>query len=137
MAETFEGKISTTLKEIRNTLRDDSIFNEAIAEGFDKMTYPAAQIIPVNSIYQNDLEYSDSFQIRFVFEKGPKHIDLIEATEKVETVTDQLLTDLESNTEAKEFKPTEFNYLVAENNGTRLNIIEVTWSTSKLIDFTA
>jgi len=136
MADSFQGQISGPLKTVRDTLRDDTEFNQAIGNDFGKMTYPAASLLPQNSQYQNDLEYADQFTILFVLEKGTNHIDLLDATEKVEKATDQILEDLENNsTIVKEFKPINFQFFVAENNGARLNIIEVQWQVTKLQDF--
>jgi len=135
MADSFNGLISDKLKVVRNTHRDDTKFNTAIGEDFDKMTYPAVQIIPTNTPYQNDLEYSSGFELRYVFEKHPSSIDWIEAIEDVEDATDTLLADLETDTDSKEFKPQEFQPLVADNQGTRLSIIQVTWQLTELQDF--
>jgi len=135
MAESFEGKISGILQELINTLENDTKFNAAIAEDFSKMTYPAAQLIPGTSTYQNDLEYGDTFQINFVFEKGPVDIDFIGATEDVEKATDTILSNLGADTPAKEFKPTDFNFLFGENSGNRLSIVQVTWTVTRLHDF--
>jgi hypothetical protein len=136
MADSFQGLITDKLKVIRDTHRDDTKFNSAIAEDFDKMTYPAAAIIPQNTTYQNDLEYTSGFVVRYVFERSPNHIDWIEAIESVEEATDTVLSDLESDSDSKEFKPTEFQPLVAENSGSRLSIVEVTWQLTGLQDFT-
>lgn len=137
MAETFEGKISGTFDELLDTLQQDTSFNSAVGNDFDKMTYPAAALIPSTSTYQNDLEYQDTFIILFVFEKGVKNIDLIDATEEVEAACDTIITELESDTEAKEFKPVNFDYLVAENADTRLNVISVDWEVTRTHDFTS
>lgn len=136
MADTFEGLITDKLKVIRNTHRDDTKFNSSIGEDFGKMTYPAAAIIPQTTTYQNDLEYSSGFVIRYVFERSPDDIDWIEALEDAESATDTVLNALETDSKAKEFKPTEFQPLVAENSGSRLSIVEVTWQTTDLQDFT-
>lgn len=135
MADSFEGLISDKLKVVRNTHRDDTKFNTAIGEGFDKMTYPAVQIIPENTVYQNDLEYLTSFNVRYVFEKDPMHLDFVSALEDVESSTDTVLSDLETESDSKEFKPQNFEYFVAENSGTRLTIIEVSWELTNLQDF--
>lgn len=136
MADSFEGLISDKLKVIRNTHRDDTKFNSAIGEDFGKMTYPAASIIPQNTTYQNDLEYTSGFVVRYVFEKGPKSIDWISAIEDAETATDTVLANLETETTSKEFKPTDVEPLVADNQGSRLSIVQVTWQLTDLQDFT-
>jgi len=136
MAESFQGLISDKLKAVRNTHRDDTKFNTAIGEDFGKMTYPAVQILPQNTTYQNDLEYNSGFNVRYVFERDPMHIDWTEAFKDVEDAADTVLADLETDTTSKEFKPVDFNPLVAENQGTRLSIIEVTWQLTNLQDFT-
>jgi len=136
MADSFEGLITGKLKTVRNTHRDDTRFNTAVGEDFDKMTYPAASIVPQNTSYQNDLEYNSGFVVRYVFSRDPKSIDWIETLEEVEEATDQVLSDLDSDSKSKEFKPVEFQPLVAENNGTRLSIVEVSWDTTELQDFT-
>lgn len=136
MAESFQGLITGKLKTVRNIHRDETRFNEAIGDDFDKMTYPAAAIVPQNTVYQNDLEYSTGFVIRYVFERSPNHIDWIQAFEEVEETTDTLLNSLETDTRSKEFKPQEFQPLVAENSGSRLSIVEVTWEATNLQDFT-
>jgi len=136
MADSFQGQISGPLKTVRDTLRDDTEFNQAIGNDFGKMTYPAASLLPQSSQYQNELEYADQFTILFVLEKGTNHIDLLDATEKVEEATDQILEDLENDSQiVKEFKPINFQYFVAENNSARLNVIEVQWQVTKLQDF--
>ena len=136
MADSFQGQITGPLKTVQNTLRDDTEFYQAIGNDFGKMTYPAASLLPQNSQYQNDLEYADQFTILFVLEKDTNHINLLDATEKVEKATDQILEDLETeSTIVKEFKPINFQFFVAENNGARLNIIEVQWQVTKLQDF--
>lgn len=135
MAESFNGLISDKLKVVRTTHRDDTKFNTAIGEDFDKMTYPAVQIIPGNTAYQNDLEYSSGFELRYVFEKHPSSIDWVSALEDVEDATDTVLSDLETESSSKEFKPTEFQPLVAENSGSRLSIVQVTWQLTDLQDF--
>ena len=135
MAESFEGKISGVMQELIQTLENDTKFNAGIAEDFGKMTYPAAQLIPGTGTYQNDLEYADTFQINFVFEKGPTDIDFISATEDVEEATDTILSNLDSDTPAKEFKPTDFNFLFGENSGSRLSIVQVTWEVTRTHDF--
>jgi len=135
MAESFEGKISGILQEFQDTLQNDTKFNAAIAEDFGKMTYPAAQIIPGTSTYQNELEYGDTYQINFVFKKGPTDLDFISATEDVETAVDTLISNLETDTAAKEFKPTDFNFLFGENSGSRLSIVQVTFTVTRTIDF--
>lgn len=136
MAESFEGLITDKLKVIRNTHRDDTKFNSSIGEDFDKMTFPAAAIIPQNTTYQNDLEYASGFVVRYVFERAPKDIDWIGALEDAETATDTLLANLETDTKSKEFKPQEIEPLVADNSGSRLSIVQVTWETTDLQDFT-
>lgn len=135
MAESFQGLVSDKLKAIRNTHRDDTNFNTAIGEDFDKMSYPAVQIIPNNTTYQNDLEYTSGFSLRYVWQKDPSSIDWVEKLEEVEEATDTVVSDLETDTTSKEFKPTEFVPLVAENQGSRLCIIEVTWQLTNLQDF--
>jgi len=135
MAESFEGKISGILQEFQDTLQNNTKFNAAIAEDFGKMTYPAAQIIPGTSTYQNELEYGDTYQINFVFSKGPTDLDFISATEDVETAVDTLISNLETDTPAKEFKPTDFNFLFGENSGSRLSIVQVTFTVTRTIDF--
>jgi hypothetical protein len=136
MAESFEELITGKLKVVRDTHRDDTRFNTAVGEDFDKMTFPAASIVPQTTTYQNDLEYSSGFVIRYVFSRDPKHIDWIETLEKVEEATDTVLNDLETDSSSKEFKPQEFQPLVAENEGSRLSIVEVSWETTELQDFT-
>jgi len=136
MAQSFDGLISDKLRTIRNTHRDDTKFNTDIDNFPDKASYPAAQIVPQNTSYQNDLEYNSGFAVRYIFSSGPKDIDWIETFEEVEDATDTVLADLETDTTSKEFKPVEFNPLVAENQGTRLSIIEVTWQLTNLQDFT-
>lgn len=135
MAESFEGKISGVMQELITTLENDTKFNAGIAEDFGKMTYPAAQLIPGTSTYQNDLEYGDTFQINFVFEKGPTQLDFIGATEDVEEATDTILENLDEDTPSKEFKPTDFNFLFSENSGSRLSIVQVTWTVTRTHDF--
>jgi len=136
MAESFEGLISDKLKAVRNTHRDDTQFNDAIREDFGKMTYPAASIIPQNTQYQNDLKYNSGFVVRYVYSRDPDNIDWIEKLAEVEEVTDKVVADLETDTESLEFKPVEFSPLVAESQGSRLSIIEVTWQLTELQDFT-
>lgn len=135
MADSFDGLISDKLKVVKNTHRDETKFNTAIGEDFDKMTYPAVQILPVNTTYQNDLEYTSGFELRYVFRKDPSNIDWISAIEDVENATDLLLADLETDTDSKEFKPQEIQPLVAENQGRRLSIVQVTWQLTELQDF--
>jgi len=136
MAESFKGLITNKLKVVRDTHDQDTKFNSAIAEDFDKMTYPAAAIVPQETVYQNDLEYSSGFVIRYVFERSPNHIDWVEALEDVEEATDILLDNLETDSRSKEFKPEQFQPLVAENTGSRLSIVQVTWQLTELQDFT-
>lgn len=137
MAESFQGSISDKLKVVRDTHRDDTDFNDAIGEDFGKMTYPAASIILGSSTYQNDLEYATTFTVLYVFEKSPTSIDWIGAIEEVERVTDTVLDNLENNSDSKEFKPQNIEPLVAENQGTRLSIVQVEWEVTGLQDFAA
>lgn len=135
MADSFEGLVSDKLRVVRDTHNKDTKFNSAIGEDFGKMTYPAASIIPDATTYQNDLEYGSGFVVRYVFSRGPTSIDWIQAFEDVETATDTLLENLSVDTESKEFKPTEFQPQVADNQGSRLSVVEVTWQLTDMQDF--
>jgi len=135
MAESFEGKFSGKLKVVDNVHKNDSKFNAAVTEDFGKLSYPAAVIVPSSITYQNDLEYATSFKVRYVFSRGPQEVNWLDSLEETEKITDKVYEKIEVDTASKEYKPEDFNPLVAKGQGSRLSIWEVTWKLSDLHDF--
>lgn len=137
----FEGLISDVLKAVSKGAKETDFHSYVGDTNYDRAEYPMAQVFPENTTYQGDLEYEDSMEVFFFFEKGntkdnsARESEFLSNVEQVEAALDKIMEELDSEERVKEFKPVDFNFLIAENSENLLDGIQVTFGITKLQEF--
>lgn len=129
------GFISSLIESFETGL-DTKDFSQVTGDSdYGKLDYPIAQFYPDQSNYDGGQTYSDTHTIFFIFEQNKNQSQTLENSKKVEKALDNLGSELKKNDLVKEFKPENFRYLVGENNSNLLDVIEVDFRVTKIVNF--
>lgn len=115
---------------------DTKDFSVVLGEGdYGKLDYPVAQFYPDQVNYQGGQEYEDTHTLFFIFEQKKNESRIIENSKKVENAIDSVMNSLDENELAVNFKPQSIRYLVGENDSNLLDVIQVEFQVSKIVEF--
>ncbi len=136
MTDFSEIGFVSSLIEVFEAGLDTGDFSTVVGEGdYGKLDYPIAQFYPDQSVYQGGQEYEDSHTVFFIFEQKKNESQIVENTERVEKALDNLMGELEQDEITVNFKPDSIRYLIGENDNNLLDVIQVEFSVSKIVDF--
>jgi len=126
--KTFDGFLSSILESIIDGA-EKADFNVVIGDtNYDKQSYPMIQVFPEISTYNGDLEYQDQFEMFFLFEKGNtkdnarRKREFLDNIKQMESAMPEIMSELGKNKRVKEYKPVDFDFLIAENSDNLMDV---------------
>lgn len=130
----FTGLFTSSQQEFVDGLRENG-FN--VVKGntdYSRLSFPTAQYFMDRSNYTGNGNYEEEHTILYLFEKSTQQDKMVENAEKIE----ESLNDIHSNLKdgsGYEFKPVNFEFMVAEYEDTLMDVVSVTVRVSKVVDF--
>jgi len=135
----FDGFFKSIFTDIESVYKDNysDEFEDIVIGPYqiNELDFPSVHIIPDRSTYESRSEYDTRVVINYYFERSPKDYSFLDNQTTVESTLEDLIIELDTNSNLTEFKITEIEYFAGEVGQVLLNIIKVTISCSGLIEY--
>ena len=135
----FDGFFKSVFTDIKDILESNysDDFEDIVIGPYqiNDLDYPCVHIIPDRSSYQGRSEYTTEVDIFFYFERSNKDYSFMDNQTTVESTLEDIIKELDSNSNVTEFKINELEYFAGDVGQVLLNIIRVNISCSGLIEY--
>lgn len=129
------GFVSSLIESFEKGLDIDEFSVALGGSDYDRLDYPIAQFYPDQINYNGEQEYTDTHSVFLIFEQDVNKSQIKRNSELMEKVLDSLMQELGENNLAIEFKPQNIRYMVGNNQGGLLDVIEIDVEVKKVVRF--